>query len=244
MISYALAALTALNLDCNVSSVNMRDIVVLVIALAGFAALVVVGSPYTPGTPFASPSISPSTDSPSLATDDVRPPTSPKFAGPSPVEDEFDVEPQCSIALEMAPFSANLDDSLWSAEYKTGLGLTFKDSEIVRRMNMVSIPTTVYEMDDDFFDFSPPRAGHVEGVEFEELLLDDGDVDSSPSSGSSSSLGYWDSMGDSEREFKWRTEYGDDSWLFDRPLYREEEKKSVWRRIRSGLKKKVLRRRF
>ncbi|KAK1222973.1 hypothetical protein PQX77_014173 [Marasmius sp. AFHP31] len=224
MISYVTCALTALNLDLCVSSVTIRDILVLVIALAAVvvAGFVVAGSPYTPYTlsdlPFPSlpsPSLSPSTDS----TDTVRPPS--------------------AVLEETVPFPANQDDSLWPAtnEYKTGLGLTFKnaDSDIARRMNMVTLHTIVYDMDDDFFDFAPPRAGHFEGVEFEELLLDEV-VDSS--------LGYWDAMGESEREFTWRTEYGDDSWLFDRPLYTEVEEKSVWRRIRSGLKKKVLRRRF
>ncbi|KAK1222963.1 hypothetical protein PQX77_014163 [Marasmius sp. AFHP31] len=220
-----ICALTALNLDLCVSSVTNRDILVLVIALAAVvvAGFVVAGSPYTPYTPFdfpshslPSPSHSPSTDS----TDTVGPPS--------------------AVLEETVPFTANLDDSLWPAanEYKTGLGLTFKDadSDIARRMNMVALHTIVYDMDDDFFDFAPPRAGHFEGAEFEELLLDEV-VDSS--------LSYWDAMGESEREFTWRTEYGDDSWLFDRPLYTEvEEKKSVWRRIRSGLKKKALRRRF
>ncbi|KAL0070990.1 hypothetical protein AAF712_002211, partial [Marasmius tenuissimus] len=150
----------------------------------------------------------------------------------------LDLKP--SLRGNAAPFPANQDDSLWPAagEYKTGLGLTFKDadSDIARRLNMVALHTIVYDMDDDFFDFAPPRAGHFEGVEFEEELLDDV---------ADPSLGYWDAMGESEREFTWRTEYGDDSWLFDRPLYTEvEEKKSVWRRIRSGLKKKVLRRHF
>ncbi|KAK1222967.1 hypothetical protein PQX77_014167 [Marasmius sp. AFHP31] len=217
MISYVTCALTALNLDLCVSSVTIRDILVLVIALAAVvvAGFVVAGSPYTPYTPFDFPSHSPSTDS----TDTVRPPS--------------------AVLEETVPFPANQDDSLWPAvnEYKTGLGLTFKnaDSDIARRMNMVALYTIVYDMDDDFFDSAPPRAGHFEGVDFEELLLDEA-VDSS--------LGYWDAMGESEREFTWRTEYGDDSWLFDRPLYMEvEEKKSVWRRIRSGLKKKVLRRR-
>ncbi|KAK1216484.1 hypothetical protein PQX77_020901 [Marasmius sp. AFHP31] len=99
-------------------------------------------------------------------------------------------------------------------------------------------------MDDEFFDFAPPRAGHVKGVELEELSLDDGGVNASSNSGLLSSLGYWESMGDSEREFGWRTEYGDDIWLLDRPLYTGKEKKSVWRRVRSGMKKKVSRRCF
>ncbi|KAL0063127.1 hypothetical protein AAF712_010035 [Marasmius tenuissimus] len=224
MISYVTCALTALNLDLCVSSVTIRDMLVLVTALAAVvvAGLVVAGSPYTPYTPSGLLSLSPSLPSPtdSSSTNTIQP-TSP-------------------VLEEMIPFPANQDDSLWPAadEYKTGLGLTFKDadSDIARRMNMVALHTIVYDMDDDFFDFAPPRAGHLEGVEFEELLLDDV---------ADPSLGYWDAMGESEREFTWRTEYGDDSWLFDRPLYTEiEEKKSVWRRIGSGLKKKVLRRRF
>ncbi|KAK1236546.1 hypothetical protein PQX77_000206 [Marasmius sp. AFHP31] len=195
----------------------MRDILVLVIALA-VAGVVVAGSPYTPSD-LSSPSLpSPSLPSPTDSTDTVRP------SGP--------------VLEEITPFPANQDDTLWPAadEYKTGLGLTFKDadSDIARRMNMVTLHTIVYDMDDDFFDFAPPRAGHFEGVEFEEELLDEV-VDSS--------LGYWDAMGESERDFTWRTEYGDDSWLFDRPFHTEVEKKSAWRRIRSGLKK-VLRRRF
>ncbi|KAK1218554.1 hypothetical protein PQX77_018770 [Marasmius sp. AFHP31] len=136
----------------------------------------------------------------------------------------------------MAPFPA--------IAYKTGLGLTLEDpdSEVARRMNMVTLHTLVYDMDDEFFDFAPPRAGHVEGVELEELLFNDDGADSSTGSASSSPGYYWDSMGASEREFRWKAEYEDDSWLIDRPVY--EEEKSVWRRIRSGLKKKVLRRRF
>ncbi|KAJ8086238.1 hypothetical protein PM082_005061 [Marasmius tenuissimus] len=218
MISYVTCALTALNLDLRVSSVTIRDMLVLVITLAAVvvAGFVVVSSPYTPYTT----SDFPSHTLPSDFTNTVQP-TSP-------------------VLEEMIPFPANQDDSLWPAtdEYKTGLGLTFKDadSDIARRMNMVALHTIVYDMDDDFFDFAPPRAGHFEGVEFEEELLDDV---------ADPSLGYWDAMGESEREFTWRTEYGDDSWLFDRPLYTEVEgKKSAWRRIRSGLKKKVLRRRF
>ncbi|KAL0070984.1 hypothetical protein AAF712_002205 [Marasmius tenuissimus] len=171
--------------------------------------------PYTPYTPFDIPS-------PSL---------------PSPTDSTNNVRPSSPVFEEAVPLPANQDDSLWPAvgEYKTGLGLAFKDadSDIARRLNMVALHTIVYDMDDDDFDFAPPRAGHFEGVEFEEELLDDG-VDSF--------LGYWDAMGESEREFTWRTEYGDDSWLLDRPLYTEmEEKKSVWRRIRnrSGLKKSV-----
>ncbi|KAJ8086286.1 hypothetical protein PM082_005109 [Marasmius tenuissimus] len=220
MMFYITCALTALNLDFCVSSVTIRDMLVLVITLAAVvvAGLVVVGSPYTPYTPFDIPS-------PSL---------------PSPTDSTNNVRPSSPVLEETVSFPANQDDSLWPAvgECKTGLGLTFKDadSDIARRMDMVALHTIVYDMDDDFFDFAPPRVGHFEGVEFEEELLGDG-VDSS--------LGYWDAMGESEREFTWRTEYGDDSWLFDRPLYTEvEERKSVWRRIRSGLKKKVLRRRF
>ncbi|KAK1221701.1 hypothetical protein PQX77_015494, partial [Marasmius sp. AFHP31] len=143
---------------------------------------------------------------------------------------------------DMAPFPANQDGILWSAvdAYKPGLGLTFGDpnSEVAQRMNMVALHTIVYDMDDDFFDFAP-RAGHVEGVEFEELLLDDDVVDFGAGPASSSLGNYWDSM---EREFRWKAEYGDDSWLFDRPVS-EEDKKSVWRRMRSGLKK-LLRRYF
>ncbi|KAJ8086205.1 hypothetical protein PM082_005028 [Marasmius tenuissimus] len=219
MISRVICALTALNLDLCVSSVTIRDIFVLVIALAAVvvAGLVVAGSPYIPSDlpcPFLSPSLPSPTDSSSTNT----------------------VQPTSPVLEEMTPFPANQDASLWPAanEYKTGLGLTFKDadSDIARRMNTAALHTIVYDMDDDFFDFAPPRAGHFEGVEFEELLLDDV---------ADPSLGYWDAMGESEREFRWRTEYGDDNWLFDRPLYTEMEKKTVWRRIRSGLKKKVLR---
>ncbi|KAK1227422.1 hypothetical protein PQX77_009569 [Marasmius sp. AFHP31] len=227
MISCVIRALTALNLDLCVSSVTNRDILVLVIALAAVAVagFVVAGSPYTPYTPSDLPSFPfPSPSSPFL---------------PSPTHSTDIVRPSGPVLEELTPFPANQDDTLWPAadEYKTGLGLTFEDadSDIARRMNMVALHTIVYDMDDDFFDFAPPRAGHFEGVEFEEELLDEV-VDSS--------LGYWDAMGESEREFTWRTEYGDDSWLFDRPLYTEVEKKSAWRRIRSGLKKKVLRRRF
>ncbi|KAL0057704.1 hypothetical protein AAF712_015646 [Marasmius tenuissimus] len=220
MISYLTCALTALNLDFCVSSVTIRDILVLVITLTAVViAGLIVGSPYSPYTPSDLPS--PSLSSLTSSTNTVRPPSPDRLP-------------------EMAPFPANQDDSLWPAadEYKTGLGLTFEDadSDIARRLNMVALHTIVYDIDDDFFDFAPPRAGHFEGVEFEEEWLDDV---------ADPSLGYWDAMGESEREFTWRTEYGDDSWLFDRPLYTEvEEKKSVWRRIRSGLKKKVLRRHF
>ncbi|KAJ8086036.1 hypothetical protein PM082_004855 [Marasmius tenuissimus] len=109
-------------------------------------------------------------------------------------------------------------------------------------MDMVALHTIVCDMDDDFFDFASPRAGHVEDVEFEELLLDDDVVNCK--SALSSSLGYWESIGDLEREFRWRMEYGDEGWSFDKALYTEKEK-SMWR-VRSGLKKKVeiLRRRF
>ncbi|KAJ8086057.1 hypothetical protein PM082_004876 [Marasmius tenuissimus] len=89
-------------------------------------------------------------------------------------------------------------------------------------MNMVALHTIVYDLDDDFFDCAPPCAGHVEDVELEELLLGDDGLESN--SGSSSSLGYWESMGDSEREFRWRPEFGDDSWLFNKPLYTEKGK--------------------
>jgi len=61
---------------------------------------------------------------------------------------------------------------------------------------------------------------------------------------SDSPLGYWDAINDSERKFRWGTEYRDDSWLFDRRLDCEEEKKLMWRKIRLGLKNMVLRRRF
>ncbi|KAJ8079153.1 hypothetical protein PM082_013441 [Marasmius tenuissimus] len=240
MISCVYTALAALNLDLNGSSVNIRDILVLVIALT-VVVVPGVSGPYTPYTPSDLPFPSFSPVSPLPVTDSVRPTASLRSAGSRLVDDsELD-------APDVAPFPANQDDNLWPAAdaYKTGLGLTFEDPDSVvsRRINMVALHTIVYDMDDDFFDFASPRAGHVEGVESEELLLDDGGVDSSAGLASSSSLGYyWGSMGASEREFRWKAEYGDDSWLFDRPSY--EEKKSVWRRARSGLKKKVLRRRF
>ncbi|KAL0066487.1 hypothetical protein AAF712_006530 [Marasmius tenuissimus] len=239
MISCVYTALTALNLDLNGSSVNIRDILVLVIALAAVAALV-VGGPYTPYTPSELPFPVSYTHSSLPITDDVQPTASLECPSSRLVDDS---EPD---AQDVAPLPANQDDSLWPAAdaYKTGLGLTFEDpdSVVARRMNMVALHTIVYDMDDDFFDFVTPRAGHVKGVESEELLLDDSGVDSGTGLASSSSLGYyWDSMGASEREFRWKAEYGDDSWLFDRPAY---EEKSVWRRVRSGLKKRVLRRRF
>ncbi|KAK1218404.1 hypothetical protein PQX77_018907 [Marasmius sp. AFHP31] len=239
MISCDFAVLAVLDIDLNGSSVNirLRDILVLVIALAAVAALI-VGDPYTLYTPSELPFPFSLIGSPLPVTD-----TTPSLECPSSrLVDDSELD-----GPDMAPFPANQDDSLWPAAdaYKTGLGLTFEDpdSEVARWMNMVTLHTIVHDMDDDFFDFAPPRAGHVEGVEFEELLLDDDGVDSSAVSASLSSLGYyWDSMGASEREFRWKAEYGDDSWLIDRPVY-EEEKKSAWRRMRLGLKK-VLRRRF
>ncbi|KAL0063126.1 hypothetical protein AAF712_010034 [Marasmius tenuissimus] len=149
---------------------------VLVTALAAVvvAGLVVAGSPYTPYTPsdLPYPSLSPS----------LPPPTDSSFTNT--------IQSTSPVLEEMAPFPTNQDDSLWPAadEYKTGLGFTFNgaDSDIARRMNMVALHTIVYDMDDDFFDFAPPRAGHFEGVEFEELLLDDV---------ADPSLGYWDAMG-------------------------------------------------
>ncbi|KAK1217361.1 hypothetical protein PQX77_019996 [Marasmius sp. AFHP31] len=204
MVSYLIRTLTALNLDLCVSSANIRDFLVLAIALA---AVIVVGGPYTPDISydFPSPPTSTSIDSPLL--------TNPVFTpGSSLIFDDLDL-----VALDMAPFPANQDGSLWLAdgEYNTGLGLTFKDPEIIRRMNMVALHTIVYDMDPNFFDFAC-RAGHVESIGFEDLL------------------------GDSGREFGWSVGYGDDSWLFDRVLYEGgfvevEEEREAWERFLSFL---------
>ncbi|KAL0565355.1 hypothetical protein V5O48_016666 [Marasmius crinis-equi] len=219
MISIALTALTVLNLFFMISSVTMRDMLVLVlcIILPVVVALVVDSyTPYTPSEPLAS----------SPLPDNVRPSSRLECCSPvvfhSSVDvHEPDVEP-CSV--DLVPFPANQDDSLWPTadEHWIGLGITFEDPEITRRMDMVELPTVVHY---DFFSFVPRRAGYVEGNEAD--------------SGFSSSSG--EEM-DSESLFYWKVEHEDPRVWLDRPVC--EEKKSVWRRMRSSLKKRVLRRRF
>ncbi|KAL0580312.1 hypothetical protein V5O48_001729 [Marasmius crinis-equi] len=219
MISIALNALTALNLYLVVSSVIMRDMLVLVLAtILPVVVVLVVDASYTPYTPLKLPSFSP-------APENVRPSSRLECCSPvavhSPVAiHEPNVEP-CSVAP--VPFPVNQDDSLWPTadEHFTGLGITFEDPEVIRRMDMVALPTVVYH---DLFSFVPRRAGHVEGTEAD--------------SGSFSSSG--EEM-DSESLFYWKVEHEDPLVWLDRPVY---EKKSVWRRMKSSLKKKVLRRRF
>ncbi|KAL0579411.1 hypothetical protein V5O48_002582 [Marasmius crinis-equi] len=228
MISIALAALTAFNLYLIVSSVTMRDILVLVLSIIlPVVVALVVDVSYTPYTrsepPFSSPS-----------PDNVRPSSRLECCSPvalvvhRPVTvQEPDVEPSSvTVASDPVPFPANQDDSLWPTpdEHFTGLGITFEDPEIIRRMDMVALPTVVYH---DFFSlksFIPPRAGHVESTEVD--------------SGSSFSSG---ERTDSESLFYWKVEHEDPRVWLDRPVC---EEKSVWRRMRSSLKKKVLRRRF
>ncbi|KAL0566811.1 hypothetical protein V5O48_015193 [Marasmius crinis-equi] len=222
MISIALTAFTALNLYLIVSSVTMRDMLVLVlgIILPVVVALIVDAS-YTPYTPSEPPFSSPSLDNvhPSSRLECCSP-----VAVDSPIaiqEPEPDVEP-CSVAP--VPFPANQNESLWpnADEHCTGLGITFEDPEILRRMDMVALSTVAYY---DFFSFVPRRAGHYEGTEAD--------------SGFPSST---DEETDSESLFYWKVEHEDPRFWLDRPVY--EEKKSVWRRMRSSLKKKVLRGRF
>ncbi|KAL0564867.1 hypothetical protein V5O48_017170 [Marasmius crinis-equi] len=220
MFSIALTAFTALNFYLIVSSVTMRDMLVLVLGtILPVVVAFVVDVFYTPYTPSE-----PSFFSPSL--DNVRRSSRLDCCSPIAVdsliaiqEPEPAVEP-CSVAP--VPFTANQDESLWpnADEHYIGLGITFEDPEIIRRMDMVALPTIVYH---DFFSFVPRRAGRVKGTEVD--------------SGSSSS----DEETDSESLFYWKVEHEDPRVWLDRPVC--EEKKSVWRRMRSSLKK-VLRRRF